>query len=145
MLPCACSVIDHSKCGEKQRRGTWAAGECVTEWHTHTAWMYVQSGICARLGLFWVPNGTFCLVLLFVCILLVYSFFEFFFNSLTCWKQNNRKLWVSRKRRHNDWRLFWRFLAVYRQNSCCLRFDISSSLLIALANFLRGFHLLPPK
>ena len=35
------------------------------------------SGIWASLSIFWVSKGTFCLVLLFLCILLVYCFFEF--------------------------------------------------------------------
>ena len=46
MLPCVCSVIDHRWRQnvirkKKQRSGTWAAGKCVTGWHTHTAWLFM--------------------------------------------------------------------------------------------------------
>ena len=54
MLPCVCLVIDHrwrlkmwlkkkkkQKQKQKQRSGTWAAGKCVTGWHTHTAWLFM--------------------------------------------------------------------------------------------------------
>ena len=147
MLPCVCLVIDHrwrQNVIKKNREVTHEPRANVSPDDIHILLDCSCSGIWASLGIFWVLKGTFCLVLLFLYILLVYCFFEFFFNALTCSKQNNRKLRVSRKRWHTIDDCFEDFLQ-FRQNSCCPRFSISSSLQIALTKFLRSFHLLPPK
>ena len=57
---------------------------------THTCLVLLDfSRICASLGIFKVPSATFRLCFFFI--LLVYSFFETFFNVFCCTKQNNGK------------------------------------------------------
>ena len=69
---------------------------CFIQWSetkttdTHTCLVLLDfSRICASLGIFKVPSATFRLCFFFI--LLVYSFFETFFNVFCCTKQNNGK------------------------------------------------------